>query len=81
MSPESSLYDSAIVGGGPAGLSAAIWLGRYLRSVVLIDSGDPRNWEARGVHGYLGLPDVPPQDLRGSGRKEAHRFGAELVDG
>ncbi|MBA3558369.1 MAG: NAD(P)/FAD-dependent oxidoreductase [Gemmatimonadaceae bacterium] len=79
MSP--SLYDAAIVGGGPAGLSAAIWLGRFLHSVVLIDSGDPRNWEARGVHGYLGLPDVPPKDLRGSGRDEARRFGAELVDG
>ncbi len=76
-----SLYDAAIVGGGPAGLSAAIWLGRFLHSVVLIDSGDPRNWEARGVHGYLGLPDVPPKDLRGSGRDEARRFGAELVDG
>lgn len=81
MSPEPSLYDAAIVGGGPAGLSAAIWLGRFLHSVVLIDSGDPRNWEARGVHGYLGLPDVPPKDLRGSGRDEARRFGAELVDG
>ena len=76
-----NLYDAAIVGGGPAGLSAAIWLGRFLHSVVLIDSGDPRNWEARGVHGYLGLPDVPPKELRGSGRDEARRFGAELVDG
>ncbi|MBC7790266.1 MAG: NAD(P)/FAD-dependent oxidoreductase [Anaerolineae bacterium] len=81
MSSEPSLYDAAIVGGGPAGLSAAIWLGRYLHSVVLIDSGDPRNWEARGVHGYLGLPDVAPKDLRGAGRDEARRFGAELIDG
>ncbi len=81
MSPAPSLYDAAIVGGGPAGLSAAIWLGRFLHSVVLIDSGDPRNWEARGVHGYLGLPDVPPKDLRGAGRGEARRFGAELVNG
>ena len=51
-------YDVAIVGGGPAGLSAAIWLGRYLHSVVLVDSGDPRNWETRGINGYLGLPGI-----------------------
>ncbi|MEJ7813388.1 MAG: NAD(P)/FAD-dependent oxidoreductase [Gemmatimonadaceae bacterium] len=76
-----TLYDAAVVGGGPAGLSATIWLGRYLHSVVIIDSGDPRNWEARGVHGYLGLPDIPPPELRERGRDEARRFGAQLVDG
>ena len=75
------LYDVAIVGGGPAGLTAAMWLGRYLRSVVLVDSGDPRNWQTRGVNGYLGLPDVTPAALRGAGRDEARRWGAELIDG
>lgn len=74
-------YDVAIVGGGPAGLTAAMWLGRYLRSVVLVDSGDPRNWQTRGVNGYLGLPDVTPAALRGAGRDEARRYGAELLDG
>ena len=74
------IYDVAIVGGGPAGLSAAVWLGRYRHRVVLFDSGDPRNWETRGIHGYLGLPDVIPMDLRARGREEARRFGAELVD-
>jgi thioredoxin reductase len=74
------LYDTAIIGGGPAGLSAAIWLARYQRRVALFDSGDPRNWETRGIHGYLGLPDVAPIDLRGRGRDEARRFGAQLVD-
>jgi thioredoxin reductase (NADPH) len=73
-------YDVAIVGGGPAGLSAAIWLARYLHSVVVIDSGDPRNWETRGVNGYLGLPDLLPADLRARGRDEARRHGATLVD-
>jgi len=76
-----SLYDVAIVGGGPAGLTAAMWLARYLRSVVLVDSGDPRNWQTRGVNGYLGLPDVTPAALRGAGRQEARRWGAELIDG
>jgi thioredoxin reductase len=76
-----SVYDVAIVGGGPAGLTAAMWLGRYRHSVVLVDSGDPRNWQTRGVNGYLGLPNVTPAALRGSGRDEARRYGAELIDG
>ena len=76
-----SVYDVAIVGGGPAGLTAAQWLGRYLRRVVVVDSGDPRNWQTRGINGYLGLPGVTPAALRGAGRDEARRWGAELVDG
>ncbi|MDQ6925329.1 MAG: NAD(P)/FAD-dependent oxidoreductase [Candidatus Eremiobacteraeota bacterium] len=74
-------YDVVIVGGGPAGLSAAIWLGRYLHRVALIDSGDPRNWETRGINGYLGLPDIRPADLRKSRRDEARSLGIELIDG
>ena len=61
-------YDVAIVGGGPAGLTAAIWLARYLHSVVIIDAGDPRNWETRGVHGFLGLEGIRPPELRARGR-------------
>ena len=76
-----SVYDVAIVGGGPAGLTAAMWLGRYLRRVVLVDSGDPRNWQTRGINGYLGLPAVTPAALRGAGREEARKWGAELIDG
>ena len=77
----SSPVDVAIVGGGPAGLSASIWLARYLHSVVLVDSGDPRNWETRGVNGFLGLPGIRPAELRGRGREEARAAGATLVDG
>lgn len=79
--PSQDLYDVAIVGGGPAGLSAALWLARYLRKVVLIDSGDPRNWETRGVNGFLGSQGIRSPELRGKGREEAARFGAKLVDG
>jgi thioredoxin reductase len=78
---DDTIFDVAIVGGGPAGLSAAIFLARYLHSVVLIDSGDPRSWETRGIHGFLGLPDVTPAELRGRGRDQARHYGALLVDG
>jgi thioredoxin reductase len=81
MSSTPELFDVAIIGGGPAGLSAAVWLARYLHSVVLIDSGDPRNWQTRGIHGYLGFGQITPAELRGRGRDDARRFGAMLVDG
>lgn len=77
---ERELQDVAIVGGGPAGLSAGIWLARYLHSVVLIDSGDPRNWATRGVNGFLGLPRIRPPELRELGRVECRRYGVNLVD-
>ena len=73
-------YDVAIVGGGPAGLSASIWLARYLHRVVVVDSGDPRNWETRGINGFLGHPDIRPSQLRGMGRDEARRNDVDLVD-
>src|SRR5204863_7182503 len=73
-------YDVAIVGGGPAGLSASLFLARYLHSVVLIDSGDPRNWETRGINAFLGLPGIRPAQLRERGRAEARGCEVELVD-
>ena len=72
--------DVAIVGGGPAGLTASIWLARYLHSVVVVDSGDPRNWETRGINGFLGHPNIRPAQLRGRGRDEARDCGVRLVD-
>lgn len=76
----STRYDVAIVGGGPAGLSASIFLARYLHSVVLIDNGDPRNWETRGINAYLGLPSITPAELRLRGRDEARKYGVRLID-
>ena len=74
------VYDIGIVGGGPAGLSAAIYLGRYLHSVVLVDSGDPRNWETRGINGFLGNPQIRPAELRAAGRVECTKYDVALVD-
>lgn len=70
----------AIVGAGPAGLSAGIWLSRYLHDVVIFDSGDPRNWETEGIHGFLGHEGIRPAELRRRGRNDCRRYGATLVD-
>ena len=72
--------DIAIVGGGPAGLSAAIWSARYGRTVVVIDSGDPRNWESRGINGFLGMPGIRPPELRSRGRDELRSYDVPLID-
>jgi thioredoxin reductase len=74
-------YEVAIVGGGPAGLTAGIWSARYLHRAIVIDSGDPRNWETRGINGYLGHAGITPAELRGIGRDECRKYGAELLDG
>jgi len=79
-SGDSFFYDIAIVGGGPAGLSAGVWSARYLHRTVVVDSGDPRNWETRGVNGFLGLPKVTPAELRGRGRAECRTYGVDLLD-
>lgn len=79
-SPDSYTYDVAVIGGGPAGLTAALWLARYLHSVVLVDSGDPRNWETRGINGFLGAQGIRSPELRARGRHDAERFGATLID-
>ena len=76
-----SQYDVAVVGGGPAGLCAALWLARYLHKVVVVDSGDPRNWETRGINGYLGHQGIRSPDLRALGHAECAEYGVEFVSG
>lgn len=74
-------FDVAVVGGGPAGLCSALWLARYLHKVVVVDSGDPRNWETRGINGYLGHQGIGSPELRALGRAECEKYGVELVSG
>jgi len=77
---EQAPYDAVIVGGGPAGLTCAIFLGRYRRRVLLVDDGNPRNYAAHAVHGFLGQHGIPPHELRARGRAEAVESGVELCE-
>jgi thioredoxin reductase len=63
-------YDAVIVGGGPAGLSAALVLGRANKRVLVVDSDRPANAVSQGVGGLLGHDGVKPADLRRSGRRQ-----------
>jgi thioredoxin reductase len=71
------MFDVVIVGGGPAGLSAALILGRSRRSVLLCDDRKPRNEASRELHGYLTRDGVPPAQLLQLGRDELQRYGVE----
>jgi thioredoxin reductase len=72
------MYDAIIVGGGPAGLSAALILGRCRRRVVVCDSGRPRNAASRALHGFLTRDGVRPSELLRLGRAELRRYGVEF---
>ena len=67
-------YDCLVVGGGPAGLSAALLLGRARRRVLVCDSGVPRNRAAAEMHGYLTRDGIAPGDFRAAGRAELERY-------
>ncbi|QPP10474.1 NAD(P)/FAD-dependent oxidoreductase [Streptomyces bathyalis] len=74
-------YDVVVVGGGAAGLSAALVLGRSRRSVLVIDAGEPRNAPAGHVHNYLGREGTEPAELLALGREEVGRYGVEVRAG
>jgi thioredoxin reductase len=76
-----TIWDVIIVGGGAAGLSAALMLGRARRSVLVIDGGEPRNRFARHMHGVLGHDGTDPHQLLAEGRAEVARYGGRIVSG
>ena len=74
------MYDVIIVGGGPAGLSAAMVLGRCRRKVVLFDTGKPRNRWSDSMNGFITRDGIKPSDFIKIGRKELNKYGIEVQD-
>lgn len=77
---EKQSYDVVVVGGGAAGLSAALVLGRARRRVAVVDAGAPRNAPAAHMQGFLSRDGLPPADLLAAGRAEVTGYGVELVE-
>jgi thioredoxin reductase len=68
------MYDVVIVGAGPAGLSAALLLGRCRRSVLVCDNGNPRNAASQAIHGYLTRDGIHPHDFLRMARDEIRQY-------
>lgn len=77
----SSEHDVVIIGGGAAGLSAALVLARARRDVTVIDAGHPRNAPASHMHGFLGSDGLPPSQLLATGRAEVTGYGGRVITG
>jgi len=76
-----SQYEVVIIGGGAAGLSAALVLARARRAVLVVDAGAPRNAPASHMHGYLTRDGIPPAELLAAGRHEVKSYGADIIAG
>lgn len=74
-----STYEVIVIGGGAAGLSAALVLGRARRRTLVVDAGEPRNAPAAHMQGYLSRDGMPPAEFLATGREEIARYGVELV--
>lgn len=68
------MYDVVIVGAGPAGLSAALVLGRCRRTVLVCDNGHPRNAASQGMHGYLTRDGIHPREFLRIAREEVRQY-------
>ncbi|HEX8706793.1 MAG TPA: NAD(P)/FAD-dependent oxidoreductase [Pyrinomonadaceae bacterium] len=75
------LYDCIVIGAGPAGLSAALFLARYRRRVLTFHDSSPRNLYAHGVHGFLGHHGITPSELLARGRDEVTEHGGLIIEG
>jgi thioredoxin reductase len=78
---EMPIYDVVVVGGGAAGLSAALVLGRARRRVAVIDAGAPRNAPAAHMQGFLSRDGLPPGELLAFGRQEVEGYGVAIMPG
>ncbi|MEV4789156.1 NAD(P)/FAD-dependent oxidoreductase [Streptomyces tuirus] len=72
-------YAVVVIGGGAAGLSAALVLGRARHRTLVVDAGEPRNAPAAHMQGFLTRDGMPPAEFLALGREEIARYGVELV--
>ncbi|MFD5472367.1 NAD(P)/FAD-dependent oxidoreductase [Streptomyces sp. NPDC127105] len=72
-------YEVVVVGGGAAGLSAALVLGRARRRTLVVDAGEPRNAPSAHMQGFLSRDGMSPARFLAVGREEIERYGVELV--
>src|SRR6185503_3360431 len=73
-------YDCIVIGAGPAGLSASLFLARYLRRTLTFHHNSPRNEYAHGVHGFLGHDGIRPFELLARGRDEVTSYGGLIIE-
>jgi thioredoxin reductase len=74
------LYDCIVIGAGPAGLSASLFLARYRRRTLTFHHNSPRNEYAHGIHGFLGHDGISPAELLARGRDEVTAYGGLIVE-
>src|SRR5690606_8693131 len=72
------MYDVIVIGGGPAGSSAALVLGRSIRKVLVCDSGQYRNAASRAIHGFLSRDGLAPDELLRHARAQLQPYAVEL---
>src|SRR5215472_4565476 len=77
-----SEFVAVVVGAGPAGLNAALMLGRARRRVALFDDGEPRNAASHAMHGFLSRDGLDPAELRRIGHEQLARYDSvHLIPG
>ena len=74
------VYDCIVIGAGPAGLSAALFLARYRRRALTFHNSSPRNLYSHGVHGFLGHHGILPAELLERGRNEVKEHGGVIIE-